>query len=91
MRPHCDGYFLLCLVQNDLFVKYVLDRCTGTSYPAINSNDLAEMDVNVPNNVVEQQQIGNFFHSLDKLITLYQRKYEKLQNLKKACLEKMFA
>lgn len=90
MRPHCDGYFLLCLVQNDLFVKYVLDRCTGTSYPAINSNDLAEMDVNIPKNVVEQQQIGNFFRRLDNLITLYQRKYEKLQNIKKACLERMF-
>ena len=90
MRPQCDGYFLLCLVQNDSFVKYVLDRCTGTSYPAINANDLADMDVEVPNDVVEQQQIGAFFRKLDNLITLHQRKLEKLQNVKKACLEKMF-
>ncbi|NLW70394.1 MAG: restriction endonuclease subunit S [Eubacteriaceae bacterium] len=38
----------------------------------------------------EQQQIGTFFRSLDNLITLHQRKYEKLRNIKKACLEKMF-
>jgi type I restriction enzyme S subunit len=38
----------------------------------------------------EQKAIGNFFHSLDNLITLHQRELEKLQNLKKACLEKMF-
>lgn len=38
----------------------------------------------------EQKKIGEFFVKLDNLITLHQRKYEKLQNLKKACLEKMF-
>jgi len=38
----------------------------------------------------EQIQIGNFFRHLDNLITLHQRKYEKLQNLKKALLERMF-
>lgn len=90
MRPQCDGYFLLCLVQNDLFVKYVLDRCTGTSYPAINANDLSDMDVEVPKDKTEQQQIGAFFRSLDNLITLHQRKLEKMKNIKKACLEKMF-
>ncbi|WP_459130160.1 restriction endonuclease subunit S [Guggenheimella bovis] len=90
LRPHCDSYFLLCLVQNDLFVKNVLDRCTGTSYPAINSNDLAKMDMNVPRKIIEQQQIGIFFRSLDITITLHQRKLQKLKNIKKACLEKMF-
>ena len=39
MRPLEDGYFLLCQVQTDDFVNEVLDNCTGTSYPAINSND----------------------------------------------------
>jgi len=38
----------------------------------------------------EQVSIGNYFANLDNLITLHQRKLEKLKNLKKACLEKMF-
>ena len=40
--------------------------------------------------ISEQEQIGAFFETFDNLITLHQSKYEKLQNLKKACLEKMF-
>lgn len=38
----------------------------------------------------EQQKIGTFFSNLDNLITLYQQKLEKLKNIKKSCLEKMF-
>jgi len=73
MRPVVDGRFLLCLVQNEGFVKVVLDNCTGTSYPAINSNDLAQIDVYAPREPQEQRQIGNFFKDLDNLITLHQR------------------
>ena len=39
----------------------------------------------------EQQRIAAIFRNLDTLITLHQRKLEKLQNIKKSCLEKMFA
>lgn len=41
-------------------------------------------------NIEEQNRIADFFARLDHLITLHQRKLEKLKNLKKACLEKMF-
>lgn len=81
MRPYCDGYFLLCLVQTDIFLKYVLDRCTGTSYPVINANDLAEMSVHVPISQAEQEAIGKFFANLDHLITLHQRKYSCIKNV----------
>lgn len=87
MRPVVDGRFLLCLVQNDRFVKVVLDNCTGTSYPAINSNDLAEIDVYSPNNPQEQKQIGDFFKDLDNLITLHQRKLEEMKKQKKALMQ----
>ena len=81
---------MLTLLQNEDFVKLVLDRCTGTSYPAINSNDLADIDVNIPIDNLEQHKIGDYFRNLDTLITLHQRKLEKLQNIKKSMLEKMF-
>lgn len=90
MRPYVDGYFLLSLVQSDCFVKVVLDNCTGTSYPAINANDLAEIEVISPLDENETQKIGAIFHSIDSLITLHQRKLEKLKNIKKSMLEKMF-
>ena len=73
IRPFLNGYFLLSLVQSDFFVKRVLDRCTGTSYPAINSNDLAEMSIKKPCDKKEIEKIGQFFRSLDRLITLHQR------------------
>ena len=74
MRPLVDGRFLLSLVQNEGFVKTVLDNCTGTSYPAINSNDLADIEVYSPTESEEQRIIGSFFRGLDNLITLHQRK-----------------
>ena len=90
IRPFLNGYFLLSLVQSDFFVKRVLDRCTGTSYPAINSNDLAEMSIKKPCDKREIEKIGQFFKSLDCLITLHQRELDRLQKIKKSCLEKMF-
>ena len=78
MRPYVDGYFLLSLVQSERFVKVVLDNCTGTSYPAINANDLAEIEVAVPSDESEAQKIGTIFRSIDHLITLHRRKYFSL-------------
>lgn len=74
MRPCVDGYFLLSIVQSERFVKVVLDNCTGTSYPAINANDLAEIEVAAPSDECEADKIGSLFRNLDRLITLHQRK-----------------
>lgn len=90
LRPLVDGYFLLSLVQNGQFVKTVLDNCTGTSYPAINANDLAEIEVFYSKDEHEHHQIGEYFRHLDNLITLHQQKITLLTKLKKAMLEKMF-
>ena len=77
MRPYVDGYFLLSLVQSERFVKVVLDNCTGTSYPAINANDLAEIEVAAPSDESEAQKIGAIFRSIDNFITLHQRKQKQ--------------
>ena len=82
MRPLVDGRFLFCLVQNEGFVKIVLDNCTGTSYPAISSNELSQIDVYAPRDPHEQQEIGALFKDIDYLITLHQRKQRKLQNIR---------
>ena len=44
----------------------------------------------MPTDINEQKAIGDFFANLDNLITLYQRKLEKLKNIKKSMLDKMF-
>ncbi|MED1607517.1 restriction endonuclease subunit S [Cytobacillus kochii] len=90
MRPIIDSYFLLSRVQEELFVKTVLDRSTGTSYPAINSNDLSEIEIKVPTDNDEQTQIGNFFKQLDETIALQQKELDALKQTKKAFLQKMF-
>ena len=55
----------------------------------LNKSDLDDQDILVPQKK-EQQAIGHFFENLDNLITLHQRELEKLQNIKKSMLEKMF-
>lgn len=90
MRPKCDGYFLLSIVQSNLFVQTVLRSCTGTSYPAINANDLAEIAVTIPINIEEQEKIGAFFRNLDASINLHKLELDKLKNIKLAYLERMF-
>ncbi|MCT3508537.1 restriction endonuclease subunit S [Lactobacillus delbrueckii subsp. bulgaricus] len=90
LRPLIDGYFLLCLVQTKSFVRKVMNACTGTSYPAINSQDLAQIRVNIPINSKEQRLIGNLYKVIDNLVTLYQRKLDDLNTIKQSLLQKMF-
>ena len=91
LRPVNDGYFLLTLLQNESFVKVVLDRCTGTSYPAINANDLAEIVVNYPQISDEQKIIGNYFRCLDHLITLHQRRCDSIKELRDGIIQRIFS
>ena len=67
-----------------------LNTVQGTSIKGITKDELLAKTISVPV-YSEQKQIGSFFAQLDTLITLHQRKLEKLQNIKKSCLEKMFA
>ncbi|RHK62445.1 restriction endonuclease subunit S [Veillonella sp. AF42-16] len=90
LRSKLDSYFLLTLVQNDNFVKVVLDNCTGTSYPAINGSELGKITVQIPSSEVEANQIGKVFRGIDKSITLHQRKLDRLQEVKIGLLQKMF-
>ena len=92
LRPifkRCDSDFLLILLQNNRFLSKVLDRCTGTSYPAINVNDLIEILVAIPS-YDEQRAIGSYFSNLDNLIATHQEKISQLETLKKKLLQDMF-
>ncbi|MFL2128534.1 restriction endonuclease subunit S [Ruoffia sp. FAM 26255] len=90
LRPVGDSYFLFSRLQEDKFVLNVLNMCTGTSYPAINANDLGEIKIFFPKNLKEEIKIGSFLRNLDLLIALHQRKLDILKNIKKAFLQHMF-
>ena len=82
-----DNYpkFIFYLYQNLDLSKFG----TGSGVPTLNRNDVHDTLVCVPA-FDEQKKISAYFDCLDNLITLHQRKYDKLQILKKAMLEKMF-
>ncbi len=62
---------------------------TGTTVESVDFSKMRDMVLLTPS-LPEQQQIGRYFARLDNLITLHQRKYDKLCVLKKSMLDKMF-
>ena len=77
--------FFLLMANNEALVK--LDR--GMAQPSIRQDEILDLDIYVPSNS-EQIQIGEYFTYLDNLITLHQRKLEKIKELKKGLLQQMF-
>ena len=90
LRPLIDSAFLLARLQEESFVNMVLERCTGTSYPAINSKDLSKISVTIPQTIEEQSAIGSLFRTLDDLLTSYKDNLANYQSLKTTMLSKMF-
>lgn len=86
-----DPYFLSNAIQSDCVQKGLANRTLKTAIPMkINKDEIGKVSVMLPLSATEQQQIGTYFRNLDSLITLHQRKLEKLKNIKKSMLEKMF-
>lgn len=91
LRPkEVNSQFLMCQIQSDTFVTKILEKCTGTSYPAINATELSEITVLVTKSDAEQEKIGRFFSKYDSLISSQQKEIDKLKDIKKALLQKMF-
>ena len=86
---NADSSFLYRLIQSRQFDE-VANQSTGTKMPRADWKLVSKTEFYVPHSLNEQSAIGAYFTNLDDLITLHQRELEKLKNLKKACLEKMF-
>ena len=85
-----DTVFFNYLYNTDGVTKQIHARATGTtSVAAIYPRTLETVEYFVPS-IEEQKKIGELFVKIDNLITLHQRKLEKLKNIKKSMLEKMF-
>ena len=86
-----DNYvFLYQMVNSEYFCTQVLKKCTGTNYPAINSQDLAEVNCAYPKDEQEQSRIAEILMQWDKAIELHEKLIEAYQKLKKYYLKKMF-
>ena len=90
LRPKVDSAFLLARLQEEGFVNKVIERCTGTSYPAINSKDLSRISITIPEHFEEQTAIGTLFRTLDDLLSSYKDNLANYQSLKATMLSKMF-
>ena len=88
-KEEIEPYFLNYEYQTDKAKKEIENITTGNTIKHILASDMQKFVVDVPK-YEEQKVIASYFRNLDHLITLHQRKYEKLQKLKKAMLEKMF-
>ena len=62
----------------------------GTGQPLVKSSELQKLKLCVPVSKSEQEKIGEIFNNIDNIITLHQRKLEKLKLAKKALLQKLF-
>ena len=83
----CDPYFLL--TESALWSAKMKSSAAAGTMQIVNRTEFSELKTWLPS-LIEQQAISDFFRQLDNLITLHQRELEKLKNIKKACLEKMF-
>ena len=83
----CDPYFLL--TESALWSAKMKSSAAAGTMQIVNRTEFSELKTWLPS-LIEQQAISNFFRQLDNLITLHQRKCERLQTIKKAMLEKMF-
>ncbi len=82
-------YFIYTFFFSPAFSDYLNSVSHVGTIAHYTITQLEETPITLPC-VSEQQKIGDYFRNIDSLITLHQRKLEKLKNIKKACLEKMF-
>lgn len=89
-----DSDFMTVFYDTDRWHRGVAERAAegarNHGLLNISAEDFFDIDTTMPEDKVEQEKIGRLLKKLDTLITLHQRKYEKLVNIKKSMLDKMF-
>ena len=84
-----DSAFLALTISSGAAHEYLSSLAQGKSVVHLHNTDIQSVSTKFPTKR-EQEKIHLLFGKIDTLITLHQRKFEKLQNIKKSCLEKMF-
>ena len=89
IRTNNNPDFFFQLLHTQKFTGRVINRCTGTNYPAINSTDLSEIEINIPE-IKEQEKIGRMLSLIDQRIAIQNRLIEDLKKLKTALEDTCF-
>lgn len=87
-KEKLDSYFIF--TRSEELKRYGETVGAGSTFVEVSGKQMANMELMMPKTMLEQQQIGEYFQSLDHLITLHQRKCEQTKTLKKYMLQKMF-
>ena len=89
IRSRVPG-FTYQLIHTDTFVNKVLNKCTGTNYPAINSSDLGAITVCLPSDSKEQKKIAGFLTLMDERIVMIDKKVGLMKQYKKGVMQNIF-
>jgi len=84
-----DSNYLSVFLNTDIHKSFAINVSTGDGRANYNLKDFYKLNVPLPA-VDEQAKIGNYFQKLDELINQHQQQITKLNNIKQACLSKMF-
>lgn len=87
LNEDTDPYFIFSM--GHLIKMHALKHASGSTFLEVSSKHLGKMKILLPKKN-EQQKIGTYFRTLDELISKYATQLKKLQQIKSACLEKMF-
>ena len=87
-KEKLDSYFIF--TRSEELKRYGETVGAGSTFVEVSGKQMANMELVMPKTMSEQRKIGEYFASLDHLITLHQRKCENAQKLKKYMLQKMF-
>ena len=87
-----DTYFVYMMLVSSAYKEKITSMASGTSGSMYNipKETFLNLQLVIPAKIDEQKQLGRILKKIDSLITLHQRKYEKLVNIKKSMLDKMF-
>lgn len=88
--PDVSSEYLVQYLSTERYFKEINNCLAGGTRQRVSRGNLAEFEIPLPNSADEQKAIGNYFKSLDHLITLHQRKLETMQEIKKGLLQQMF-
>ena len=87
-KSELDSYFIFSRTEE--LKQYGETVGAGSTFVEVSGKQMANMELMMPKTMAEQKTIGQYFTSLDNLITLHQRELDKLIELKKGFMQKMF-
>lgn len=89
LNKSVDVEYINTFLKSNAIKTYIRKNPTVGAQPNLSLGQLSDLEINIPNNG-EQKKISNLFSKIDLMITLHQRKLDKLKNLKQAYLNEMF-